>query len=58
MWYIVQSSANIKKAATNNPMRGYSISDEVIDIVKTYGKKNIKNIKQNFNSGRRIIKKL
>ena len=37
---IVLRSANLKQAATNNPMRGYSLSDSVIDIVKSYGQKN------------------
>ena len=36
---IVLRSANLKQSATNNPMRGYSLSDGVIDIVKSYGQK-------------------
>lgn len=36
---IVSNSANIKNAATNNPMRGYSVTDEIIDIVKLYPSK-------------------
>lgn len=36
---IVLRSANLKQAATNDPMRGYSLSDGVIDIVKSYGQR-------------------
>ena len=33
---IVDNSANIKNAATNNPMRGYSLTEDVVNIVKLY----------------------
>ena len=45
---IIDNSANIENSATNNPMRGYSLTEEVVKIVRLYPSKEWKKKSNEF----------
>ena len=45
---IVDNSANIENSATNSPMRGYSLTEEVVNIVRLYPSKEWKKKSNDF----------